>query len=499
MTDAFDDVFITYKSERRAAAEHLAEIVRLHGYSVWFDYHLVKGRDFGRQIDHRIRSSKALIALWCARAVASEWVHEEVDLAAELGILLPVKIEECSLPAGNRRRDYVDLTAWDGAPRSHSLDPLWESLARLTGRYPTPDYQRLVEYERTWRRFGAPSLRQFALDARLDGVERNSGSADRPSSTDPIPSPSNSAARFRSEGRIKVDAPPHVHGAPEGWFLPGNGKSEWFKDHQQGPEMVVVPAGCFLMGSPECEPMREYWLKGTESPQHEVVFDRPFAVGRHAVTRGQFAEFARATAYQTKLDAYVLVDGQWQASESASWQDPGFPQDDNHPVVCIAWDDAKAYAAWLARTSGKPYRLLSEAEREYVTRAGTVTPFWWGQAITPNQANYDGNADPYPGGGAKGAKRSGTVPVSSFNPNPWGLYNVHGNAMEWCEDVFHLSYTGAPTDGTPWSVDGEPFTRVLRGGCWSGDPHTLRSADRTWYSPDNRSVSFGFRVARAIS
>jgi formylglycine-generating enzyme required for sulfatase activity len=152
---------------------------------------------------------------------------------------------------------------------------------------------------------------------------------------------------------------------------------------------------------------------------------------------------------------------------------------------------------WLSAKTGKDYRLLSEAEWEYVCRAGTDTPFWWGSAITPEQANYDGNSV-YKGGGKKGEYREKTMPVRSFDPNPWGLYQVHGNVWEWCEDCWHGNYNGAPDDGSAWT-DGQSSSRVVRGGSWFSNPNGLRSAYRDRYTTDLRSYSRGFRVARTLA
>jgi formylglycine-generating enzyme required for sulfatase activity len=302
---------------------------------------------------------------------------------------------------------------------------------------------------------------------------------------------------MRAEGRIKVDAK-FIQGAPSGWFKPGAGKTEWFKDHEAGPEMVVVPAGSFTMGSPDDEPERESWQAGTESPRHEVTIAQPFAVARHAITRGQFAAFVSATGHKTKGGAYVMGTDHWVIVRTASWRAPEFFQDDSHPVVCINWDDEKAFVAWLSHAAGKPYRLLSEAEREYVARAGTTTPFWWGSSITPAQANYDGRFV-YEGGGSEGEWRKSTVPVGSFVANPWGLYNVHGNVSEWCEDVWHDNYSGAPVDGTAWLQGGYAIKRVVRGGSWSGDPRFLRSAARRRLTTSFRCSNFGFRLARTLN
>ena len=207
------------------------------------------------------------------------------------------------------------------------------------------------------------------------------------------------------------------------------------------------------------------------------------------MTRGQFTAFVNATSHMTV----------------GSWRNPGFQQDDSHPVVCVNWDDAKAYASWLAEIAGRPYRLLTEAEWEYAARAGTTEPFWWGSSITPAQANYNGNYV-YKGGGSKGEYRKGTVPVGDFEPNPWGLYNVHGNVWEWCEDTWHDNYKGAPSDGSAWLPkragrrrSNQSSSRVVRGGAWVSGPRVLRSARRDRGLTENRNYDCGFRLGRTLT
>jgi formylglycine-generating enzyme required for sulfatase activity len=300
-------------------------------------------------------------------------------------------------------------------------------------------------------------------------------------------------AERRAEGRIKIEAS-ICRGALNGWFKPGEGEVEWFQDHKDGPEMVVVPAGEFMMGSPESEPERSK----DESPLHRVMIERPFAVARHVVTRGQFAAFVSNTSHTTDGGAHVWTGNEWKYDPDGSWRSPGFPQDDNHPVVCVNWNDARAYAAWLSKATGQIYRLPSEAEWEYVARAGTTTPFWWGSSITPACANYDGNFV-YKGGGDKGEYRRATVPVGHFEVNPWGLYNVHGNVWEWCEDTWHASYEGAPADGSAWLRGGNASRRVVRGGGWHFNPNNLRSAYRDRSATVDRDGYLGFRVARTLA
>jgi formylglycine-generating enzyme required for sulfatase activity/lysophospholipase L1-like esterase len=265
-----------------------------------------------------------------------------------------------------------------------------------------------------------------------------------------------------------------------------------FRDCPTCPEMVVVPAGKFSMGSPAGEKNRS----DDEGPQHEVTIGKAFAVGRFAVTRGEFAAFVRDTGHKTEGGCYAYIGSEWKQHLDQSWRSPGFEQDDRHPVVCVNWDDAKAFGAWLARKTAKPYRLLSEAEREYATRAATTTPFWWGSSISTAQANYDGNYT-Y-GDGSKGEWRKGTLAVDSFKANPWGLYNVHGNVWDWVEDCYHDRYQGAPTDGSAW-ITGYCGRRVVRGGSWDNNPKNLRAAFRSARSTVDRFSLHGFRLARTIS
>ena len=158
-------------------------------------------------------------------------------------------------------------------------------------------------------------------------------------------------------------------------------------------------------------------------------------MGAFAVTRGEFAAFVSATNYKPDGGCHIWNGTEWKEQSDRSWRSPGFAQDARHPVTCVNWNDAKAYISWLSSKTGKTYRLLSEAEREYVTRAGTTTPFWWGSSVSTDQANYNGNHTYAQG--RKGRWRQKTVRVDSFRANPWGLYNVHGNVWDWTEDCWN--------------------------------------------------------------
>jgi formylglycine-generating enzyme required for sulfatase activity len=273
------------------------------------------------------------------------------------------------------------------------------------------------------------------------------------------------------------------------------------KDCAECPEMVVVPAGGFMMGSSARVPVFAYipgvFAENTawEIPQRYVKVPS-FAAGRYAVTKGEFAAFVRSSGYSTEAEHSLGCGTEFKLDSNNNWLKVGFAQGDDHPVVCVSWNDAQAYIQWLNRISGKSYRLLSEAEREYAARGGTQTAFWWGDSITTSQANYNGNGS-Y-NGSPKGQYRQATVPVNSFSANPFGLYNVHGNVLEWSQDCWHENYTGAPTDGSAWITGCTTNDRVLRGGSWAHHPENLRSALRTsvfLYFRDSRT---GFRLARDL-
>ena len=244
-----------------------------------------------------------------------------------------------------------------------------------------------------------------------------------------------------------------------------------FRDCPTCPEMVVVPAGSFTMGSPTNEPQRS----GYET-QVRVSILAAFAVGKFAVTFDEWDE--------------CVADGGCYKPADQGWGRGKLP------VINVTWDDTKSYAAWMSRKTGNTYRLLSETEREYVTRADTTTPFWWGSSISPTQANFDGNYT-Y-GGGEKGEYRQRTVPVGSFEPNPWGLYNVHGNVWEWTEDCWNDSNNDNPVNGAARTT-GECTRRVVRGGSWNYNPRALRSAYRDWFTKVIRNNLIGFRLARTLS
>jgi formylglycine-generating enzyme required for sulfatase activity len=243
------------------------------------------------------------------------------------------------------------------------------------------------------------------------------------------------------------------------------------------PDMITLPAGAFLMGAPE----NEEGSIDDERPQHRVTIPRPFALGRTAVT---FAMWDAAVA-----SGFMPPDGA-ERPDDAGWGR------EERPVINVSWHDAQAYCAWLNRRLGLPpgtYRLPREAEWEYACRAGTVTPFSFGDTISPEQANYDGRFS-YGKFWEEGEYRGHTVPVGTLPANPWGLCEMHGNVWEWVRDAYGR-YPKARTDSRP-KIPADIPTRVLRGGAWKLSPRDLRSATRAADKPVVRAPAFGFRVAR---
>ena len=240
------------------------------------------------------------------------------------------------------------------------------------------------------------------------------------------------------------------------------------------PEMVEVPGGSFLMGSPESEKGRE----SREGPTHQVTIKQPFKVGVYEVTFGEWD----ACVSGGGCNGYRPDDKGWGRGR--------------RPVINISWNDAQNYVRWLSEQTGEAYRLLSEAEWEYVARAGTTTPFHFGETISTDQANYNGNFA-Y-GSGRKGENRGKTLPVGSFPANAFGLHDVHGNVSEWTQDCWHDDYTDAPTDGSAWE-SGECEKRVRRSSSWDYDPKYIRSAYRTSNAPTDQDSKFGFRVAMTLT
>ncbi len=293
-------------------------------------------------------------------------------------------------------------------------------------------------------------------------------------------------------------------------FTPGQVVTDRFLDTTaSAPPVVVIPTGRFVMGSPADEAGH----RDNEEPQRTVAIERGFALGQSEVTVAQFREFVRAIRYRSEAERagtgsiYEESTGRMIDRRGIDW-DRDYKGDratDSLPVLNVSWNDANAYAEWLAQRTGKRYRLPSEAEFEYAVRAGTQTAYWWGDG-EPNGilANVTGDGDRSPGKRSWGRAFSGyddhhwgPAPVRSFPPNPFGLHDLDGNLSEWVDDCWHDNYVRAPRDSTAW-VNPGCARRVVRGGSWGSAPDQVRSAYRIGVAADARSARVGFRVARDL-
>ena len=259
-----------------------------------------------------------------------------------------------------------------------------------------------------------------------------------------------------------------------------------FKDCDICPEMVVLPAGSFIMGTPQDE--RGY--QPDESPQHKVTFSRPFAIGIYAVTAEEWEAYIQETGAPRR-------SGDTRPGRACTEGKPSYPYESRQPAVCMTYHDAENYAKWLTEKTGKPYRLPSESEWEYAARAGSEGPFPFpfdeeGGFTINKHANLDGDQDGF----------KYTAPVGSFPPNAFGLFDMHGNIHEWVADCFHgnhfNAYVGAPDDGSAWIEGGDCSVRQIRGNDWIEPPIFSRSGNRNDRPVGTIGDWLGFRVVRDL-
>ena len=425
------DIFISYAREDRAAAVRLADALAGQGWSVFWDRTIPPGKTWRQVIGAALTEARCVVVMWSEASIHSTWVQEEADDGRERGVLIPLLIEPVRPPIGFRSLQAADLSGWEGNAADVGFKVLIAALS---------DLLEMPGGEREEAAVSLPAgevLDEVAAKAEATGKRRR--------------------AR-KPKAAVAEKSAPGVGTDPA--TLPDLAV---FRDIDQSwcPEMVVLPAGTFMMGSAESD--EEGF--GDERPQHRVTIGAHFAVGRYPVTFEEYGRFAEATGAEKH-------------------EDEGWGRG-RRPVINVSWEDAKAYVEWLSGETGEAYRLLSEAEWEYACRAGTETRYCFGDTITAKQANFDG-------------KVGKTTEVGSYPANPWGLYDMHGNVWEWTEDVRHDNYEGAPDDGSAWTEGGDSGRRVLRGGSWSYEPRNLRSAYRIGNIPGNRSGYLGFRVARTF-
>ncbi|AUB80546.1 SUMF1/EgtB/PvdO family nonheme iron enzyme [Candidatus Thiodictyon syntrophicum] len=396
------DIFISYARKDLSRVEPIARALESLGYGVWWDADLRAGRRFDEEIERALAAARCVLVVWTATSVQRQWVRAEAAEALDANKLVPVFLEPVKPPLYFRHVHGVDLGGWDGRPEHGGFQRLRRDIAELAGP---------------------------GTDAGDAGPEMVWAAA----------------------------LPPPKVGEPGSVF------HDQLKDGGQGPQMVWLPPGGFLMGSPDTDKVAD----ADERPQHEVRIARPFAIGRFPVT---FADY----------DRFCVVAGREKPG------DRGWGRD-RYPVINVSWKDAVAYCLWLSGQTGRTYRLPSEAELEYACRAGTQTRWSCGddEKALADHAWFDGNS---------GGK---THPVGEKAANPWGLHDMHGNVWEWVQDHWHDNYQGAPDDGRAWD-DISGGWRVLRGGGWIDEVQSRRSACRTLVDPGLHFPDAGFRLALGL-
>ena len=341
---------------------------------------------------------------------------------------------------------------------------------------------------------------QYVLRTRTDAAARDDEAYDQARAAD-TSSAYQAYVRRYANGRHVSDARRMLAAALR---REENRPGRRFQDCDECPLMVVVPPGSYMMGTPVSERQRGR----DEGPQHNVTIEYPLAVGVYEITRGEYGSFVASTGHRQPTSCWRWV-GEWSRYSGSNWSNPGFRQTDRDPVVCVSWEDAMEYVRWLSRVTGEEYRLLSEAEWEYVARGGTNTARYWGVEPEESQCRYANGADRTLRSKDRhqdweweitacddGFHR--TSPGGTYEANGYGLHDVLGNVWEWTQNCKSENYEGSPFDGSAWERDGCE-RRVIRGGSWSDTFDLIRSGNRGWGNTGYHSHNIGFRVARKIN
>lgn len=456
---------------RQTLETHLSFLRRGGLIAEWHDRMIGAGSDWKGDIDRNLTSADIVLLLVSADFIASDYCwSEEMTKAlrrheAGEGRVVPVILRPCrwlSTPLAKVQavpRDGKAVTDW--LNRDAAFDDVAAAIERMIHEL-WQDRRRAAE--EAWRRAESERQQADAAAARAAEEQRRwQEQEDRQRRREEEDRQHRAAEERQRREREEAEArrKPEVTSDRPAASVYRDIDAPWC------PEMVVIPAGSFMMGSPASEAGRS----SDEGPQHRVTIAYTFAIGRFPVT---FAEF----------DHFCTETNRGHPSDSGAGRG-------RRPVINVSWHDAQAYCAWLSKVTGRRYRLPSEAEWEYACRAGTTTRYAFGDDISPSDAAIA------PGIFAE-LVRSFTSPkttaVGRYRPNPWGVYDMHGNVWEWVEDVYHYSYLAAPTDGSAWTDTFEGTPRVLRGGSWINDRGSARSAYRARSDPNNRVSHFGFRV-----
>jgi formylglycine-generating enzyme required for sulfatase activity len=474
------DVFISYSSKDKNVADAVCAVLERNNIRCWIaPRDVTPGMVWGAAIVGAIHGAKIMVLVFSGSANTSPQIEREVERAISKGLpIIPFRIED--VQPSDSLEYFISASHWLDA----FTDPLEHHLEKLA-----TVVQRILEVKRA--KDGVAEMPAQPAAPRIETAAQPA--VPKPASTPAQPRSTRwpiVAAAAAALAACIVLATLYFMWAPKVAAVASRQVGEVFKDCENCPDMVIVPAGRFIMGAADQEKSAFDSSRAGEQPLHEVRIGKPFAVGIFAITRDQFAEFVQKTNAPADGGCYYWTDKE-TLDPARSFLDPklsGGPQASDHPVVCVSLQEATKYVAWLSDKTGHNYRLLSDAEREYVTRAGTTSAYWWGPKISADQANFWSDAG-----------RGTTLPVKFFHVNPWGLYQVHGNVTEMVADCWHENYIGAPSDGSVWQMNagGVCKEHTLRGGSFINSPDLLRSAHRR-AGFDLREVSIGFRVAQTL-
>lgn len=432
------DVFVSYKKEDVAMADRVAAALRAEGFSVWWDDGLTPKMAWDAELEREIAAAATVVVLWTPRSVNSEWVRTEAHYGQDRGKLVPVMMQDCTIPLAFMLRQTVRLCDWNGDRDAREWRKLLTWIADLTSTKP-----------------GNANIPQA-----LGAAQPN---------------------RFRDAVGNLPSGDPIVDGAFVNASTPAGTA---LRDGEHMPVMRILPKGAFLLGSPPTDP--DY--SAVEGPQKRVEIPAPFALGVFPVLVSEYQavmDTLPAAPAEPELAAHGLLDifKRRRAPAAARGASHASPSPANRPVTNVSYDDAVAFAAQLSAASGETYRVPSETEWEYACRAGSQSRYSFGDTIDQTKAAF--------------ARASGPVAPGSFPANAFGLYDMHGNVREWTADLWHESYDTTPADGSA-ATSGHGSMRVVRGGAWCDGPPLLRSAARMRATQSSRSDAIGFRIVRVL-
>jgi formylglycine-generating enzyme required for sulfatase activity len=441
------DIFLSYPRTDRIRAETIVAAFRRLGYDVWWDADIMAGQEWTATIGRELDAAAVVVVLWTRQSVRQtvdepNYVIREAHYALDRAKpILGLRLEKCQLPFPFTTVQCVDVFEWHGEPGHAGWTRALTDLATIArgarvAAVPVPPRAvaagGVAALELAWQALGDDDNVE-----RLRALLKDAGDH---------PLRHAIARRIEAVERSLATRPGFV-----------------FSDLPSLPSLVVVPAGEFDLGSPESEPDRD----ADEGPVTRVTLEKPFAIGRFPVTRREWSAFAQAVGAADIASAPAHATG-------------------DHPAVNVSWTDANAYCRWASQVSGASYRLPTEQEWEYACRAGTSTPFFTGETISTNEANFRPD-----GGDRPSLDWCHPTPVGLFAANAFGVYDMHGLVWEWCSDVWRPGYD-------PDRAAVAAGRRTLRGGSWSSPVEAARSASRSSSDLTLRSHDIGFRVVRAL-